>query len=177
MQAPDSRTTPRWLQLPGLLLLLLLSGYFLTAYSAALGKQTPGIVRSHPYLFWFGTWQMFTLLDLRHSVLEAEVQVAGSAEWAPLELETLFPYRWESGPRYARSSFWTNPSRLRVLAAATCGRLEAQQGVQAERVRFRAVRWGKTLGSRKQPRRKAKTEDLLDWSCDRTVSLPDGRRL
>jgi hypothetical protein len=173
--APDARTTPRWLQLPGLIFLLLLSGYFLTAYAAALGKDPPQVVREHPYAFWFGTWQMFTLLDRRHSVLESEVLIDGA--WQPLELETLFPYRWESGPRYERSSFWSNRARLRVLAHAACTRLEDQQGISAEQLRFHSVRWGKTLGSQTQPRKKAKTEELLVWTCGQSVSLPKGRRL
>jgi hypothetical protein len=159
----DARTTPRALRVPVLLLLLALSGYNVWCWRNALSQGEPSLVR------WFATWQMFTLLDKRHSELFADAQIGG--EWQPIELEALFPTRWESGPRYARSSFWQSSARLRVLAAATCGRHPGNPS----RVRFRVDRWGKTLGTVEQPKRKVETKELLDWPCDREVELPKGK--
>ncbi len=160
--SPDARTTPRLLRVPVLALLVALAGYNAWCWKNALGEGEPSVVR------WLGTWQMFTLRDPGHSELFAEGQFGG--EWRDIELESLFPTRWESGPRYARSSFWKSPPRLRVLAASTCGR----HPDHPTRVRFRVERWKKTLGSKKQPKRKVETKELLDWSCDRPVPLPKG---
>lgn len=166
---PDARTTPRWLRLPVLVLLGVFATYNVWCWRNALHEGAPV---SEPHGFaearWFATWQMFTLLDPGHSELVAEAEVNGT--WEAVDLETLFPTRWESGPRYARSGFWENGARLRVLAAATCGRHPSHP----TRVRFHSERWPKTLGKMKQPKKKLRKEDLLDWDCAKTVRLPAG---
>ncbi|MFN7144553.1 MAG: hypothetical protein ACK4YP_12315 [Myxococcota bacterium] len=159
---PDARTTPRALRFPVLALLVALAGYNVWCWQNALGQGEPSLAR------WFATWQMFTLRDPGHSELAAEAWIGG--EWRPVDLEALFPTRWESGPRYARSSFWKSPKRLQVLAGATCGR----HPERPTRIRFRSERWKKTLGSHEQPKKKLQTEPLLEWSCDRKPSLPKG---
>ncbi|MDP2309987.1 MAG: hypothetical protein Q8P18_28470 [Pseudomonadota bacterium] len=163
--APDTQTTRPALRIPILALLLALGGYNIWCWQNALGTGEPSLAR------WFATWQMFTLRDPGHSELYAEARV-GEA-WQEIELDALFPTRWESGPRYGRSSFWKSPTRMRVLAASTCSRHPASP----TRVRFRVEKWNKTLGQVKQPKRKLKTEEILDWSCDRAVALPTGRLL
>lgn len=163
---PDARTTPRGLRIPVLGLLVLLAGYNAWCWKNALGEGAPSMAR------WFATWQMFTLRDTNHSELFGEAYVDGA--WVNVDLEALFPTRWESGPRYARSSFWQSNPKLRVLAGATCGR----HPDKPTRVRFRVERWRKTLGSVKQPKKKKfESKELLDWSCDRPVPLPRGRVL
>ena len=174
MKYTSSRTTPRWLRVPVLVALVGLCSYFSVCYSAALSSAPPSFVRSHPYLFWFGTWQMFTLRDLRHSRIEAQIQV--DETWDDIDLESLFPYRWESGPRYARSSFRKNRTRMRTLAQATCGRLARRDGQAPERVRFTLHQWSKTLGTSTQPKEDLKTRQLLDWDCGQTAVLPKGTR-
>lgn len=161
----DARTTPRALRLPVLALLVCFAGYNFWCYQNALWTGAPSVAR------WFATWQMFTLLDGGHSELVAEAEIGGV--WEPVELEALFPTRWESGPRYARSSFWETTSKLRVLGAATCGR----HPEHPTRVRFHSERWKKTLGTTRQKKRNLKTQELLEWSCARPVSLPKGRPL
>lgn len=159
----DARTTPPLLRVPVLALLVALAGYNAWCWKHALGQGEPSFAR------FFATWQMFTLRDPGHSELFADGQFGG--EWRPIELEELFPTRWESGPRYARSSFWKSTGRLRVLAQATCGR----HPDKPTRVKFRVERWKKTLGSVKQPKKKLDTKEVLDWSCDRPVPLPRGK--
>jgi hypothetical protein len=159
----DARTTPSWARLPVLALLALLTGYNVWCWSHALDESAPPSTSR-----WFATWQMFTLLDPGHSELVAEAEIDG--QWQPVDLVALFPTKWESGPRYARSGFWENGARLRVLAAATCGRHPAHP----TRVRFHSERWKKTLGQVKQPQRHLRKEDLLDWDCTKQVSLPRG---
>jgi hypothetical protein len=161
----DARTTPPALRIPILACLVLLAGYNGWCWKNALGEGEPSLAR------WFATWQMFTLRDPGHSVVRAEVEVAGA--WTPIDLEALFPTRWESGPRYARTSFWKSTARMRVLAAATCGR----HPDHPTRARFSVDRWKKTLGSSGSRRRGLTSEELLDWSCARDVSLPQGRPL
>lgn len=163
--APDTRTTRSELRIPILLLLLALGGYNVWCWRNALGTAEPSRVR------WFATWQMFTLRDPGHSELYAQARV-GEA-WRDIDLGALFPTKWESGPRYARSSFWKSSSRMHVLAASTCTR----HPDRPTRVRFRVERWDRTLGELEQPKRGKKTEVLLDWSCDRAVPLPKGRLL
>ena len=174
MKYTSSRTTPRWLRVPVLVGLLGLGSYFSICYSAALSSAPPSFVRSHPYFFWFGTWQMFTLRDRRHSRIEARAQMG--EQWQDIDLESIFPYRWESGPRYARSSFRKNRTRMQTLAQATCGRLAQREGQLPERVEFVLHQWSKTLGSSEQPKEDLNIRELLDWDCSRTVRLPKGAR-
>lgn len=119
----DTRTTPRWLRLPGLVLLAVLSGYFGVAAVSALDKDPVTIVRQNPYFFWFGTWKMFTTRERYHVSMEAEAFINGG--WEPFELSELFPYRWESGERYARGVFRRHRVRMSTLGQATCGRYAA----------------------------------------------------
>lgn len=164
-------TTPSWLRVPVLAGLLSLGGYFFACYWPALDPPAGSWARAHPWGWWFGNWQMFTLLDTGQSLIVAEQQLGG--RWEPVALAGLFPTRWESGPRYARSSFFGNPEHMAVLGAATCGRLP----VRPQRVRFFRVTWPKQLGeAHPRPPRKARRRELLDWDCARAVSLPAGRR-
>jgi len=168
----DASTTPRWLRAPALLLCAVLAGYFSVAYTYALEKDLPAWLRAHPWSLWLGTWQMFTYIDPASTVVYAEARVDG--EWQDIDLEALFPYRWESGPRYARTSFRKSRAKLQALGAATCGRLEAQQGITAERIRFRSERIAKTKGKNPQPKRKHKVEKLLEWTCGPQAHRPPG---
>lgn len=162
---PDTRTTRPALRIPVLALLFALGAYNVWCWQNALGSGEPSLAR------WFGTWQMFTLRDPGHSELYAEANVDGA--WKEVDLEALFPTKWESGPRYARSSFWKSVPRMRVLAASTCSR----HADHPTRVRFRVERWDKTRGQLLQPKRRLRTEEILDWPCEREVTLPPGRLL
>lgn len=168
----DARTTPRWLRLPALVLCGLLASYFAVAYTFALEKDIPAWLKDHPWSLWLGTWPMFTYIDPSSTVVYAEARVDG--EWQDIDLEALFPYRWESGPRYARTSVRRNRGRMQALGAAACGRLEKQEGITAERIRFRSERIAKTKGKNPQPKRKLKVERLLDWPCDGKARRPTG---
>ena len=161
----DVRTTPPRLRIPALIGLMLLIVYFVGCYHYALGRDLPRWA-------WMGTWKMFTTMDTRHSVVEGEAKING--KWEPFDPEELFPYRWESGPRYARRSFRRSKGRMAVLAASTCVR--HPDDIQA--VRFWELRWKRTVGSYEQPRRNVEKTLLMDWTCgEHTIELPHGRKL
>lgn len=174
----DSKTTPKWLQLPGLLLLLALGGYFALANVSVYASNPPQVVLQNPYTFWFGTWKMFTVRERYHASLEVRAEVDG--QWRTVDLESMFPYRWESGPRYARSVFRRSGSRMRTLAQATCQRYENLHDVRPSTLVFTEVKWRKTLGQRQQPRGEDNREQhrpVLQWSCSQAYPLPKGARL
>ena len=161
----DKRTTPQWARFPILVGMSGLVVYFLLCFHFALRSGVPG-------WSYFGGWKMFTTRDRYHAVLTADALVAG--EWSPVDLEALFPYHWDSGPRYARGPFRRNPHRIRVLAASTCNRMEENP----EAIRLRQTKWKKTLGQYEQPREEGLEEKtLLTWRCDRPIELPNGRIL
>ena len=156
-------TTPRWLQVPSLAALLLLTAYFVACFTYALG---PGM----PTWTVFGNWQMFTTIDRAHHAVEGEAFVDGA--WTPLDLDALFPSQWDGGPRYA-NAFRKSPQRLRVLADSACGR----DPRHPERVRFYDLRWPAVPGQAPEPRRKLTRTEMIDWTCGRTVQRPKGARL
>ena len=119
----EAQTTPERLQVPGLIGAGLLAAYFLLCFAMALEEEYPPLIAEHPYAVWLGNWQMFTLLDRRHVLLEGQAQFG--AQWTDVDLEELFPTRWESGPRYGRRSFPEDIDRMYVLAQSTCRRLSA----------------------------------------------------
>ncbi len=168
----DARTTPRWLRLPALGLLGLVATWFLLSYSFALGAPKPEWARPHPWVWWFASWEMFTLRDPGAHLVKGKALYDG--KWVDIDLEALFPTKWESGPRYARSAFFKNPPSMRVVADSTCGRLERRP----DRVRFEHVYWDKTLGQPSRvPPKDAKRNLLLDHRCGSPVRRPQGVRL
>jgi hypothetical protein len=177
--AHDARTTHRWLRIPVLLFMGTLVFYLFTANLWALqAHQAPRWTRHIPGYTWFGGWKMFTGRDPGHSMMVAQARVG--EEWQRVPLRKLFPTHWESGPRYARSWYRKSPRAMRTLAQATCGRFVSEDGAKPEQVRFYVVRWPKKLGDKRQrPTKRAwrKKKKLIDWDCDRTHWLPQGRRI
>ena len=167
----DTRTTPRSLQPLAVLAIAGLVVYFLTANRWALdNRDAPSWIRRNPAYTWFGGWKMFTELDTDASRVDAEIQVAG--EWKPIDLEALFPTRWESGPRYARTWFRNSTNAMKVLAHATC-----ERAGHPDRVRFTVTTWRKKLGRVAKPPEDAKKKPILDWDCSEEVSLPRGHSI
>lgn len=167
----DERTTPPALRLPALLLIALVVAWFGASYRFALGGAQPEWARPWPWAWWFANWEMFTMIDDYAAIVRAEALVDG--EWRRVDLEALFPTRWESGPRYARSAFYNSPPFMAVLADSTCGRLPTRP----TKVRFHRVSWKKTLGvSNRKPPKDAQKKLLLEWSCAREVERPGGVR-
>lgn len=173
MGAGADRSTPRALRLPVLGALGLLAAYFGACFWFALesGRAPPRWL--HPVALWMGNWQMFTLLDAGHSALVAEVG-SEAGGFTPVDLDALFPYRWESGPRYARSSFRRNRVHLEILGEATCGRLAARGEPVPAEVRFAELRWKKRLGRAQQPPKGAKRKEIFTWRCGGEPRLPAG---
>jgi hypothetical protein len=143
---------PKWARIPALFLMIALSLYFVAAYHFALKPDMPAVLVP-------GAWSMFTKPDKQHRVIEAEGRIDGA--WHPIDLPSLFPYRWESGYRYERPGIHGSPKNLKVFAQATCNRA----GPQFESVRFTKVRWPQTPGSFDQPRFDVKTKKLGQYRC------------
>ena len=169
-----ARTTSERLQVPGLLAMGLLAAYFFLCFVMALEEEYPPLIAEHPYSVWLGNWQMFTLLDRRHVMLEGQVRTGD--QWEEIALESLFPTRWESGPRYGRRSFPEDVDRMYVLAQATCRRLAAA-GSSPDEVRFRQIRWAKVVGQSDQSIQDPEGRGLISWRCSEEYALPGGVRL
>ena len=165
MERPrDERTTRGWAQPVGLAFLVVLSIYHLTCFHFALtDKGTPAM--------WWGTWQMFTTIDKTTQVVEGEAFYEG--EWHAFDPQSLFPFEWESGPRYARAGFYDSAPRVKILAESTCRRFERP----IEQVRYRVVTWTRRLGTLDRPPN-AKSRTLVSWTCgEAKLKLPRGRTL
>jgi len=111
---------------------------------------------------------MFTYTSKAALRVEGEALIDGG--WVPFDPITLFPTVWGSGPRYAR--FGDNPRVMTVVAASTCVR---HPGTPA-RVRYLLATWEKRLGSL-EPAGRVRREEVIDWTCGDSVTLPDGRVL
>lgn len=158
----DRKTTSPLLRIPVLGVMIGFAVYFALCPTHTLGAGSAWIWEP-------ARWEMFTLLDRHNHSLSAEARIGG--EWKPIDLDALFPSRWESGLRCARC--WKRPISSRTWAAATCGR----HPEKPERVRFWRDTWSKTLGRKAQPKRDRAVVSILDWDCAKTVTLPAGRRL
>lgn len=155
----DARTTPRHLQVPVLLGIATLAWYLLMCVPHAMSSDAPR---------WsaLGNWKMFTTKSTTHYDLRATAKVDG--EWVPTDLAALFPSTWDSGPRYARPSFFQDEDRVRVLAAALCGRDPRAPAA----VRLAAVTWPARPGEPALPARDATVHPLLQWSCAAPPPVP-----
>lgn len=149
--AADRRTTPPWLQPIAFAALVMLSIYHLAAYQSALSSDSP-------WWLYFGRWQMFTVIDTTTEVVEGEAFYDGA--WHPFDPQELFPFEWESGPRYARSGFYGSEGRMRVMAKASCTRFPRP----IEQVRYTLATWRRRLGTMDRPK-KVKTKELISWRC------------
>jgi hypothetical protein len=169
----DSKTTSRWFWIPAYLFLLAQIGVFGLGFVYAHGivaHSAPAwIMEAEPVAF-FGNWKMFTSVDRKQRDMDGYALQEG--EWAPINLKTLFPSRWESGPRYTRKTIRRSGRHLRVLASATCGRLSDP----TEAVRLVDIRWRSKLGQKEQPRTGKIQETLLiEWDCARPPPTVKGR--
>ncbi|MFK7928230.1 MAG: hypothetical protein AB8H79_08570 [Myxococcota bacterium] len=145
-------TTPRWLRLPALILLFSVAVYFLAGFHFAMEDSKPRWV-------WMGVWSMFTGRDRTQNEVRAEALIEG--EWHQVELDVLFPYRWESGRRFERRNVYGSGRRLKALASATCTRLSERP----QAVRFQRASWRKRLGDFDQSPAKESVKNLGEFSC------------
>lgn len=169
----DARTTPRWLRGPAVLLLLgqlVVFGLgFVYAHGVVAHSAPRWIMKAEPIAF-FGNWKMFTTVDRKQRAMDGYARFDG--EWQPIDLEALFPSRWESGPRYARKTIRRSGRHLATMAAAACGRLPDRP----EAVKLVDVRWRSKLGVQEQTRTGKVTEKrLIEWDCERAPPTVSGR--
>ena len=167
----SERTTPSWARVPVLVGLALLVAYLLVCVGHTLGRRAPtGILADQPGILWFGTWEMFTIRDIGNTEVRARAHIDGSFQ--DVDLEALFPTRWESGPRYQRTA-WKVEYLGQMLAYSTCQRLP-----EARAVELTKVTWVKEIGRYDaEPPPDAKHEVVLVWPCHETPELPPGTRL
>ncbi len=169
----DARSTPGWLRVPGLFLLLAqltIFGLGLVYAHGVVAHTAPRWIMKVESIAYFGNWKMFTLVDKKQRDMDGYA-LYGDV-WEPIDLPALFPARWESGPRYARKTIRRSGRHLSVLASATCGRLERTP----ERVKLVDIRWRSKLGQREQPRTgKVRETKLIEWQCERRPASVKGR--
>lgn len=156
-----SRTTPRAARVPVLIGLSLLSLYFLACFQVAIDEDAGRWTT-------MGNWQMFTSGSRSHGAAEAEAEIGG--RWEPVDLDALYPTRWDSGPRYARSAVRRNATRMKILAASVC---ERHPGKPA-RVRLYDVGWKVTIGQIEQKRTGETRKLMADWRCGDPSPMPKG---
>jgi hypothetical protein len=147
----DARTTPPWLQVPGLLLVVAMAAYFLSAFHFAMGESMERWLA-------YGTWQMFTVTIRSGHTIHGEMERDGVVE--PIDLPALYPYRWETGPRYGKMTH--EPERLKIFAKSVCYRLQ-QSGVEPDKVRLYAIRTD--IRPYKQPQLVQRRVELQERSC------------
>jgi hypothetical protein len=156
----DARTTPRALQVPVVLLLGALAVYFAASFGYALGPGMPAWAK-------WGNWQMFSVAGHSNSALDAELELDG--EWVPVDLETLFPSRFESGPRYRQLR--NRPGiGMQVLADSACDRDPRQPTA----IRMYDVHWPIVPGEDPYLRKKARRKKILEWRCSKHAPRPGG---
>lgn len=175
---PDARTTPQWLRIPMLVICIALASVFYSAWYETKDDYPSTWISRHYPLYWMANWSMFTNRNRTQRALDVEMY--RDEEWKRINMARWFPTRWESGLRFDRRSFLHNSRRMRTLAAATCGRMDAHPNVRMpDKLRFTEVKWRKTLGSKRQKRRRrVEKKTLLEWTCgDKPPFPPKGRRL
>ena len=159
----DVRELPRWTRPFVFLLLTVVAAYQVegTMISVAPGKL-PGWTRL-PYAY-MAAWDMFSGVGSRHHALVVEAEYGGVRE--PLDVEALFPTRWESGLRFERPSLYHTP-KFRRVAAAICGRAAAAAPARPpEAVVLTDVAWPRRPGRHPgKPGPKAEREELLHYTC------------
>ena len=163
MSSEERRTTPASLQVFGVLCVGHLAAYFVITFLYGFAGN---------YSLWVegGRWSMFTHPATTANLIEGEALVDG--HWQSFDPEELFPYRWGSGPRYARGAFFLSETRMTTLAASTCGR----HPDNPQRVRYIRAVWDLQLGTI-EPLGDTRRKELVDWDCTEVFELPGGRTL
>jgi hypothetical protein len=160
----DATTTSPHRRIPALLVLASLAAYFVACFVTAWWEFSgTGHIPRWAVL---GSWDMFTLGNSHHHDVEAEVEVGG--DWRPLDLLTLFPSQWDSGPRYVRGPFRENKLRMSMLAYATCQR----SADHPARVRLYDVSWRLTIGQHEQPRENVRRKLSVEFDCSKPSPMP-----
>lgn len=164
MTPPDVRTTPRARQIPVLLGIATVAWYFAVCVPHAMSEDAPR---------WsaLGNWKMFTTKSTVHAELRAYARVGDA--WEPTDLRALFPSTWESGPRYARPSFWETPERVAILEAALCTR----DPRAPEEVGLSLVTWPARPGEAPLPPHDPQERPLAHRRCDEPSPLAPVPRL
>lgn len=160
----DRQTTPKSSQIPLLVGWYILLIFFMGCFHFSMSAERP----SWSY---FGAFHMFTTKSTTNYQLTGEAFVNG--RWESIDLETLYPTRWESGHRYQRGPFRRSSTRMRTLAASTCTRHSGNP----EGVRFIQTSWKRRLGTTEHPVIDPKVKVLLSWRCGTPWKLPGGRSL
>jgi hypothetical protein len=157
----DDRTTPGLLRLPALAALGLLASYFVACFWYALDEE------GKPLWSVWGNWQMFSVGGRHNNDLDAEAEIDG--EWVALDLQTLFPSRFDSGPRYRQLRNRPGPW-METLADSACDRDPRHPTA----IRLYDARWKLVPGEDPYLRKGVVRKRILHWKCDRVAKRPGG---
>jgi hypothetical protein len=139
--------------------LIALSVYFLASFHF--------VMHSPPRWATWGTFGMFTKTGNMASTHKARVRRDGV--WRELDLQEVFPFRWETGHRFHAQ---TSPKGLLVVAGSACRRMEPMP----EAIELTVVRWTLTP-YRSKSRWRTEDKPPVVFQCGTPVPLPDGRTL
>jgi len=145
------------------IVLLLLVVYFLSCFHFALKKDSPTWSR-------FGSWQMFTNVSHFHYNLSASALI--NNQWREIELEKIFTSKWDSGYRFHRPVFGRTKSRIKMLAASLCTKLE-----NSSKIKLHTEYWPIILGIPSEVKNNIKKQEILDWDCSTPYLTPYGRQV
>lgn len=160
----DHSTTPKHLRVPYILAFYVLAVFLVGCFHFSMAEKRPR------WSYW-GAFHMFTTKSTNNYELGGEAFVNG--RWELIDLEQMYPTRWESGHRYQRGPFRRSQLRMRTLAASTCHRHPGNP----KGVRFIQKRWKRRLGTTDQSIRDPQVKVLLSWDCSTPWTLPMGRTL
>lgn len=160
----DVRVPPAWTRPFMLVLVVLVAAYQVegTLLAVSPGSIPRAVHLPHAYL---ASWDMFSGVGGKHRILEVQGVYGGVPE--RLDVERLFPTRWESGLRFERSALYHSP-KMRRVAAAICGRAAKASPARApEAVILSEVSWPRKAGRKAgRPGAKAEREEILTYRCD-----------
>ena len=161
----DRKTTPKRWQGRLLFLWYALFVYFLACGHFAMNTDV------RPGWTYLGGFHMFTTKRRTNYQVTGDAFIQG--RWEPIDLEAMYPTRWESGHRYQRGPFRRSKTRMATLAASTCKRHDKNP----QAVRFFQSSWRRQLGTTDQSVRDPKVKNLVTWRCGTPFTLPNGEQL
>lgn len=145
------------------IVILFLVVYFLSCFHFAQRNHSPTWSR-------FGSWQMFTNVSHFHYNLSASALI--NNQWQEIELEKIFTSKWDSGYRFHRPVFGRTKSRIKILAASICVKLETPS-----RIRLHTEYWPIIPGIPSETKSNIRSKEILDWDCNTPLLTPYGNQV
>jgi len=144
--------------------------YQVLSFGEFRGWFKPPLRTTYARVFWPNIWRMFTHPADRHIVIEFQGRT-DDEEWLTLPMATWYPARWESGYRWDRPAARRSGQIKEQFLHLACDKSNADE------TRMVALRWNKTKGRMKQPKRRLRTKVLKTWDCRDQPRAPKGEVL